>query len=134
LSIGIIVNKKFENKSGVGTYMHQLLHELNRLNKYSINLICSNGEISYQMPVLQTAVPFLSHKDELWYLSLPILINYRHKNLKVVHNIIQLPTFFKFKNAKYIITVHDLIPVLFPKEVKLRYHLLFKVFLPRTLQ
>ncbi|HAW59525.1 MAG TPA: glycosyltransferase family 1 protein [Bacteroidales bacterium] len=86
------------------------------------------------MPVLQTTVPFLPHKDELWYLSLPILINYRHKNLKVVHNITQIPTFFKFKNVKYIITVHDLIPVLFPKEVKLGYHLFFRVFLPRTLK
>lgn len=54
----------------------------------------------------------LSKVVSFWYLGLPFGL--RGEDLDIVHNPFQMPTYFRFEQ-KYVFTVHDLIPFLFPE-------------------
>ncbi len=75
--------------------------------------------------------PFPVLKTYAWYPYLTIRL--RKTDLDLIHNPSQIPTFFG-ANQLYIITVHDLTPIIFPKEHKSGKSLIYKLFFPRTLK
>jgi len=139
VKLGIISEPLNKSLTGVGNYTYNLIREL--LNIYTgkniilINYKNCNNFIPVDKLIIGNPFEKIS-KTYLWYPYI-FALNYIKEcfnNLDIIHNPYQAPTFFNLKKQKYIITVHDLIQILFPKEVKPLVHLIQKTMLPRTLK
>ena len=120
--------------SGTANYVYHLLAELIKLNQENIYLI--NYEENQLINSCNKIIIY-NHfrrfsKTVLWYLYLGKQSN-RLKELDIIHNPTQCPTFFRFKQ-KYVITVFDLTPFICSKEHPAQRVLYNKFFLPRTLK
>ncbi|MBW9221791.1 glycosyltransferase family 4 protein [Methanothermococcus sp. SCGC AD-155-C09] len=139
MKIGIISEPLNQPLTGVGNYLYNLIKEL--LNKNLCNnIVLINYKNCNIFPTVNKTLinnPLKKiSKTYLWYAYIFALNSIRgyFNGLDIIHNPYQAPTFFDLKGQKYIITVHDLIQILFPKEVKPLVHLVQKTMLPRTIR
>lgn len=134
MKIGIIsdaINDK--NVTGIGTYTYNLLKILQVKSKH--NRYFSINHLNVKMFDIDNLIienPFKRIlQTYMWYPYL--IIRLRKNDLDLIHNPSQIPTFFDTKQI-YIITVHDLTPIIFPKEHKSGKSLIYKLLFPRTLK
>jgi len=72
-----------------------------------------SASASFDVPEINPQrIAALSKVISLWYLGLPLGL--RGEDIDIVHNPFQMPTYFRFEQ-KYVFTVHDLIPFLYPE-------------------
>jgi len=137
MRVGIISATLNESLTGVPNYTYNLIKELRKfLDKDSFYLInYTYNKFFKNLNEIVVKNPFNKYglASYIWYSYLPLSPSLEKHNLDVIHNPYQVPTLFKFKQ-KYIITVHDIMQILFPKEVKPLVHLVQKTMLPRTLK
>lgn len=138
MKIGIISEPLNQNLTGIGNYTYKIISELNKINhngKINIYLINSvHTELFRYMDELIIRNIFNRVlKTYLWYPYAIIKLNREKTDLNLIHNPSQIPTFFKPKQ-KYVITVHDITPLLFPKEHKSGKSFIYRLLFPRTLK
>jgi len=134
MNIGIISEALNHPLTGIGNYVNKLIDQQNKILVPDDSLVLINYEKNYTFPndeiIVSNIIPFF--KTFPWYLTLPDKLN-SYKDLDIIHNPAQVPTFFRFQ-CKNVITVHDITPLLFPKEHPLGVPAFFKLFLPNTLK
>ena len=133
MKIGIISDAiNDENITGIGVYTRNVLKkcsEISNYNRYfSINYLDINM-LNTENIIIKNPFKRLL-QTYMWYPYL--IIRLRINDLDLIHNPSQIPTFFSTKQ-RYIITVHDLTPILYPKEHKFGKYILYKLLFPRTL-
>lgn len=138
MKIGLITNSIDESSGGIGTYSYQLIKNMNILdqtNEYSlihhtpkfIDIYQNNSEILIKS--------YSSHyKATVWkFINAPLKLK-TVKGLDIVHDLNGIGPLSFNMPFKKIITVHDIIPVLFPDTFDFPISLLHRYFLPKTLE
>jgi len=134
MKVGIISAAANQQSSvGISNYTYNLIKELNKLNTDEGFLFLINHQsdtfFTNNKIIINNIFPVL--KTYAWY---PYLIRkLRNRELDLIHNPAQVPTFFKLKQ-KYVITIHDLTPFITSSEAKFGRPLIYKLLLPRTLK
>jgi glycosyltransferase involved in cell wall biosynthesis len=133
MRIGIDARWLSIDKGGVGRYTRELLLNLGKIDKDNEYYIytCGSG-IQPHLPdnyLINTKSP-LFEKAMLWYLSLPK--DLKHDKVDLFHS----PSYFlPFVNVcKSIITVHDVIPILFPEWRSFKDRLLWRLALQASIK
>ncbi|MBW9223589.1 glycosyltransferase family 4 protein [Methanothermococcus sp. SCGC AD-155-E23] len=135
MRVGIISATLNESFTGVPKYTYNLIRELYKFLDKDLYLI-NYKQNQFFKDLNQVIIENPFHNFSLsyiWYSYLPLSSSLEKHDLDIIHNPYQVPTLFKFKQ-KYVITVHDLIQILFPKEVKPLVYLVQKIMLPKTLR
>ncbi|WP_421077859.1 glycosyltransferase family 1 protein [Methanothermococcus sp. Ax23] len=130
MKIGIISEKLNPPRTGVGNYLYNTLKATAKLQNKNYCLI--NYQHNNLIPSANLIVvkkPF--NNRYLWYQILPI--NNSLENLDIIHNPFQIPTILNFKQ-KYIMSVLDLIQILFPKEIEKSVYLFQKIILSKSIK
>jgi len=142
MKIGIMVDilNSFE-LTGLGTYtfklIESLIREYNRRDVYLINY----KKLEKFADLNQIIVPYpLEHisKNYLWTLYASWYFRKNKnilKNIDILHNPYQSPI-LKLSNSQtaYVITVHDLVQVMFPDKVQRGLYVLQRAFLPKAVR
>lgn len=100
-------------------------------NCNSLSLINYQRNNPFELDEILIPNHFSILKTYLWYPYL--VINLKSCNLDLIHNPAQIPTIFKFKQ-KNVVTVHDIITLIYPEKHPFKRQLLYKFLLPRTLK
>ncbi|HIP90277.1 MAG TPA: glycosyltransferase family 1 protein, partial [Candidatus Nanopusillus sp.] len=135
MKIGILAEILNKPLTGIGNVVYNLIKELlNYKNDFDLYLINSKklDNFSINQIIIKNPLELVS-KSYLWYFYASTKIN-KFEKLDIIHDPSQSPTTNVPKNTKFIITVHDLIPFIIPKEhTKIRV-LIYKLLLPKTLR
>lgn len=136
MRVGITAEGLNSNGTGIKTYSYYLIKKLNEIKDLNICLIEYENDTTFpslNRIVVSNPFSFIS-KLYLWHPYLAMKLNSRKYNLDIVHSLNTGPSFFKLKKQKYVITVHDLIPLVFPQTRPYKVFLIYKYLLPRTLR
>jgi glycosyltransferase involved in cell wall biosynthesis len=134
MKIGIISHVLNPPRTGTGNVVYNvlkntpekiLINNFYLINYEKNNLFPSANEIIIKNPFKKIT------KNFLWYQILPM--KNELNELDIIHNPYQLPTVFNFKQ-KYIISVLDLIQILFPKEIKKSVYISQKIMLSKSIK
>jgi glycosyltransferase involved in cell wall biosynthesis len=102
--------------AGLGRYATLMVDGLgSHRNEVQLSALRRKGSASasFDVPEINPRrTEMLSKVIGLWYLGLPWGL--RGEDIDIVHNPFQMPTCFHFEQ-RYVFTVHDLIPFLFPE-------------------
>ncbi|AEF97057.1 glycosyltransferase family 4 protein [Methanotorris igneus] len=127
MKIGIISDRLNRPLTGIGNYVYNLINELSKIDKGRIYLI--NYKENNLFPELNKIIiknPFEKFPKKpfyFWHLYLNYYLNRKKLDLDIIHSPENIPIFVKLKYQKKIITVHDIIPYIFPKtSIKLNYY------------
>lgn len=129
IRVGIISDAVHEQRTGIGNYVWQLLKGLEERQYKDINVKQLLPSRNAQAPGTQLVAesPFFSRSIYSWYPYAAYTA--RTEDMDILHNPAQVPTYFRPRPG-YVITVHDLVPLIFPRQSKLGrptvYRLLFK--------
>ncbi|MDD3245398.1 MAG: glycosyltransferase family 1 protein [Methanosarcina sp.] len=139
MEIGIIsATLRHNHRTGVPNYVFNLIEGLNRIKSKKDNFYLVNYEHNILFSDLHEIIcknPLNNISQMyLWYCYMVLNINSQNCNIDLIHNPFQIPTYFKFKKQRYIITIHDLTPILFSKTHSLKRSLVYKLLLPKTLK
>ena len=136
--IGIIADSLNNEKTGIGQYLYNLLRyiaKFDRENEYFLinnkNESCGVCVNNFKLEIVDKTMPSIFSGSHPWHLTIPSKL--KHSNFNLIFNPSQIPTFFRF-NTSHIVTVLDLIAILFPKDCWFGKSTLYKLFLPRTLK
>ena len=136
MKVGITAEALNIGGTGIRTYTYNLIKNLNEVNKCHISLVESKNDIIFphlNKIIIPNPLNKIS-KLYLWHPYLSIKLNSRNYNLDIIHSLNQGPAFFKLKRQKYIITVHDILPIVFPEVRPFDVYLVYKFLLPKTLK
>jgi glycosyltransferase involved in cell wall biosynthesis len=129
--IGIITGDLKRHTTGMSTYAFQIIDGVKK--KAAIDIIRhGDGDM---VPECHSVIP-RTIPGPFWYLSWSLSLTYRPKQFKkydLVHNIAQYPISPDI-SKKYVITVYDLIPILYPQYVTPIYAFQSRLFLPTILK
>jgi len=129
--IGIITADLKINQTGLGNYVFGIINTLKDFEEiYQIHH--KNGEKNKDCTTITPYYPPIPY----WYFIWSQLLQFNQKELlkcDLIHNAIQYPIPATV-SSRYIITIHDLIPILFPKMVTPFYAFQSRCFLPDILQ
>jgi len=134
MNVGLISDAiNNENITGIGNYTYNLFKKLLEVNTHGRYFVINYQDMKiFDRDTLIVENPFKQIlQTYMWYPYL--IIRLRKTDLDLIHNPSQIPTFFDTKQI-YIITVHDLTPIIFPKEHKSGKSLIYKLLFPRTLK
>lgn len=130
IKLGIITGDQKRNKTGIGTYTFQLIENLkNNLDISIIKHPTGDFEPGCQSITSSFPGPF-SHI--LWSQGLSLKKN-EFKSLDIIHNPAQYPVLPNI-GRNYIVTIHDLIPILYPHYVGSIFSIQAKLFYPYILK
>lgn len=130
-NIGIITGNLKKNMTGIGSYSYNIIEGLKE--NYKINII--RHKEGDEISGCSSIVPFYPH-GPFWYFAWSKLLNLstgQLKKLDLVHNTTQYPI-STYITSCYIITIHDLIPLLYPSLVTPLYAAQSKWYLPKILE
>jgi glycosyltransferase involved in cell wall biosynthesis len=133
MKIGIIANSLNPPRTGVGNYLYNILKNAPNekcKNFYLINYEKNNLFLELNKIIIKNPFEKIT-KNFLWCQTLPM--KNELNELDIIHNPYQLPTVFNFKQ-KYIISVLDLIQILFPKEIKKSVYVSQKIMLSKSIK
>lgn len=136
MRVGITAEALNINGSGIKTYSYYLIKKLNEIKDINICLIGYENDTTFpslNRIVVSNPFYFIS-KLYLWHPYLAMKLNSRKYNLDIVHSLNTGPSFFKLKKQKYVITVHDLIPLVFPQSRPYKVFIVYRFLLSRTLK
>lgn len=138
MKIGLITNSIDERSGGIGTYSYQLIKNMNILdqtNEYSlihhtpkyIDIYQNNSEILIKS--------YSNHyKATVWKLINAPLKLKTVKSLDLVHDLNGIGPLSFNMPFKKVVTIHDMIPVLFPDAFDFPIASIYKYLLPKTLK
>jgi len=120
---------------GINTYTYNLVKELIKLYKDIYLIEYSPDNVFNNIPKIIVPNPFQKFsRIYLWHPYLALKLNFNEYPLDIVHSLNQGPGIFKLKKQRYIITVHDLLPIVFPRVRPLKVVLVYKFLIPRALK
>jgi glycosyltransferase involved in cell wall biosynthesis len=138
MKIGIVTDFVDGNLGGIGTYTHNLVQQLNEIDK-SNKYYLVHGE-SKDIQIYKTNEEIFVKKYSfkgsgyIWrYFSAPLKLKSMNQ-LDIVHDTYEIGALSFKTSFKKIITVHDLSPFLFPDMFSSRAVLLHKLLFSKTLQ
>ncbi len=131
MDIGIVSSFIDEFSGGIGVYTHQILKNLNQIDKenayYPIHYLEKNLDVySHNNEIIIPKNRFVTGcgSNMLWrYFTLPLHL--KKFSLDVIHDPYELGAFIFGGSFRKIITVHDLTPLLFPtlfKRIDVMFH------------
>jgi len=131
IKLGIITGDLKLNKTGIGTYTFQLIKNLT--DAIDITQIRHpSGDEAPNCSSIVTSLPPGSFSHIMWSQSLSWSIH-NPEDFDIIHNPAQYPVSPKI-HSNYVITVHDLIPILYPEYVGIIYSVQAKIHYPISMK
>jgi glycosyltransferase involved in cell wall biosynthesis len=131
IKLGLITGDLKKNKTGIGTYTFQLIENIK--TEVDITLIKHpQGDDVPECSSLISSFPPGNFSHILWSQGLS-LKKKQLRSFDIIHNPAQYPVSPSIK-SKYVITIHDLIPILYPEYVGSIYSLQAKYFYPLAIK
>ncbi|AHL23102.1 glycosyltransferase family 4 protein [Thermococcus nautili] len=139
MKVGIIADRLNRTSMGVGAYVYNLINEISKINRdilYLVNYEENNLFLGLDRIIIKN--PFEKFSKKLPYYLWHIYLNYylitKKLDLDIIH-IPENPTIIqKLKSYKKVVTIHDVMPYLFPKFYHLALRYTYRFLLPRTLK
>ena len=129
--IGIITGNLKKEQTGIGIYTFELLNNfVNNEDIFTIKHSSGDSKENYESIVIN--FPSKRFFSLLWSIGL-IIFRKKLKSFDIIHNPAQYPV-LPFFGKKYIATIHDIIPILFPEMVGKIHGLAFKFYIPIILK
>lgn len=131
IKLGLITGDLKRNKTGIGTYTFQLINEIQKDTQIT-QIKHPDGDDASGCSSIVSALPPGNFSHILWSQSLML----KKKSLQrfdLIHNPAQYPVSPKI-NKNYIITIHDLIPIIYPEYVGKTYSLQARIFYPTAMK
>ena len=126
MKIGIITGDHKRNQTGIGNYCFEMIKYLKHKNSVSL-IKHSSGDDEPGCDTIISNFPPGNFSYLLWSMSLSLHRD-KLKDFDIIHNPSQYPVIPMGK--KYVITIHDLIPVLYPQMVGKIHANAFKKYIP----
>ncbi|MGI5991526.1 MAG: glycosyltransferase family 4 protein [Methanosarcina sp.] len=133
MNIGIISERLSQPATGIGVYTQNLIKEMSeiypRKNLFLIDMCDREIFKELNKIIISPSVRSLPKNSYFWHLISQIRLRKNNFNLEVVHSPENATLFLKMNNQKKVITVHDILPCLFPELfgiTAIRYKLLFR--------
>ena len=139
MRIGIVVDRLNRPRTGIENYTYNLINKFAKISDkekiFLINYEENNIFPNLNKIIIKNPLKNITKKSYyFWHLYLQFKLNKKDFKLDIIHSPENAALFIKLRHQKKIITVHDIIPYLFPESYTpitlLRYKLLF----PRTLR
>lgn len=131
LKLGLITGDLKKNTTGIGTYTFQLIENIR--DNANITLIKHpQGDDAPDCSSIVSSFPQGKFSHIVWSQALSLKTKYL-KNFDIIHNPAQYPVSPKI-NPNYVITIHDLIPILYPEYVGLTFSTQAKLFYPISIR
>nr|WP_319538761.1 glycosyltransferase family 1 protein [uncultured Methanospirillum sp.] len=131
IKIGLITGDLKQNKSGIGTYVFQLIEDLKKNTDLTLIKHPFGDDVLGCSSVL-SSIPRRSFSHILWSQALS-LKKQSLKKLDIIHNPAQYPVSPNI-GQNYIVTIHDLIPILYPQYVGSIFSIQAKLYYPYMLK
>lgn len=143
MKIGIITDAIDDKAAGIGTYVRNLVSELLKVDKTNTYYLIHHShsqdqfhtELKGNKRVHEIFVPIkrgIFGREMRKIVAMPgVLERY---NLDVVHETAQTGPFFRKSNFKKIVTIHDLVPLIYPRTQSFAVHLHHRLGLPYMLK
>ena len=130
-SIGAITGNLRQNQTGMATYAFHILNGIK--TEYQVNQISDkSGEILHGCQNVSPKTLPIPYHYLIWSISTSIQKRF-FSQFDIIHNMCQYPI-IPPRDKKSIITIYDLIPVLYPDLVTPIYAWQSRTFLPRILK
>jgi glycosyltransferase involved in cell wall biosynthesis len=137
LKIGIITDPIDYGTGGIKTYVINLIEELKRIDKKNeyILIHAKNNNDKIYKNKKEIIIPLLNFPGYSYIRKLFVLpIALKKHSFDLIHEPTQFVPLLKIKKAKSISTVHDLIPLMYPKEYGFFQYIYYKFILPIALK
>jgi glycosyltransferase involved in cell wall biosynthesis len=136
MELGVTAEALIFKGTGLNTYSLNLIEHLSKIPTLSISLIVYDPDSKYStLKRIIISNPFIKFSRlYLWHPYLTTRLNSKKYPLDIIHSLNAGPSFFKLKNQKYVITIHDLIPLIYPKTRQSMVSMSYKFLFPRTLE
>lgn len=133
MRIGIFSSVLNAARTGIGNYTSHLISGLaSYAPSDTVVLINDRHTDGFSNPEIVIRNPLPLFRTYGWYPYATLRIR-SHPGVDVIHNPYQVPTWFS-PGHPYVITIHDLTPILFPDEHPRGVPAFFRLLLPRTLR
>lgn len=141
MKVGLFSAVLNEGFTGVPNYTYNLIKESANLIGNSNYCLINYRETEYfkgvqqitinnPLNVIEKSLPLSSY---LWYSLAIRKLNLMSLDLDIIHNPYQVPILGNLRHQKYIITVHDIMQLLYPQYVRKSVFIMQKAFLPQSL-
>lgn len=136
MKVGVTAEGLNRAGAGITTYSYNLIKELIHTGDCEPCLIEYADSGSFpELPRMIVPNPLKKISNlYLWHPYLTKKLNDTGNQLDIVHSLNQGPSFFRLKKHKYVITIHDLLPLVHPGLRPFSVYLTYKALLPRTLK
>jgi len=131
IKLGIISGNLKPSNTGIGTYTFELIENIRERTSVTLIRHPSGDDVPGCSSIISSFPPG-SFSHVIWSQALSL----KKKSLKdfdIIHNTAQYPVSPKI-HSHYIITIHDLIPVLYPQYVGKIYSLQAKIHYPMAIR
>lgn len=123
--------------TGIGQYTSCLLAGLSKIVPAEMNVTLvvarNRAHFAYPSGVRVTSVP-LAHRFVWANLCVPLVTYREHFDLYHAVDNLSLPLFWPKGKTRYVLTIHDLIPLVFPNGVRARHRHYFRFAIRRLLR
>lgn len=136
MKIGVTAEALNKNGAGIRTYTYNLIKCLNEYSSHQLYLLeYENDNVFPKLPRIIIPNPLSKISNlYLWHPYLTKKLNDGNYDLDIVHSLNQGPSFLRLKKQKYVITIHDILPLVYPRLRPLKVYLTYKALLKKTLQ
>lgn len=138
MKIGFIADRINRPRTGIGNYAYNLIKEFSKMDDIKSQLYLINYEEGIffkdlKKIILKTPLDVTKKSFYFWHLYLQIKLKRDNLGLDIIHSPENATPFVKLRSKK-VITVHDIIPYLFPETYSIITQLRYKLFFKRTLK
>lgn len=132
IRLGLITGDLKPNTTGIGTYTYQLIENIRDHTDITLIRHPLGGDALGCSSVV-SSFPHSNFSHIIWSQVLSLKKIKYLKSFDIIHNPAQYPVSPKI-NPNYVITIHDLIPILYPEYVGLTFSTQAKLFYPLSIK
>lgn len=130
MKIGIDARLLTDNKTGIGTYTNRLITELAAADKENQYVLYTDKEHEFNMPD-NFSIRLIPQRRRILWTNLYLPWYLSADNIDIFHSVanFEVPIMAR---CKIVVTIHDLIPLLYPELVPFRYRVLFRTLIKKA--
>ena len=142
MRVGLFSAVLNEGFTGVPNYTYNLIRESSKIIGSDNYCLINYNENEHfkeiqQMTIKNPLNAIQSHfplSSYFWYSLAVQKINSMAPNLDIIHNPYQVPILGSLRHQKYVVTVHDIMQLLYPQYIQKTVFVLQRAFLPQSLK
>ena len=133
MNVAFFSDSAYGNRTGIGNYTRHLFSKLRRTPDLNLIEIMPDSGGAGDFGLCETLSNGLASRSVYaWYPYATYKLRHR-RDLDIIHNPAQVPGFFQ-TDSPQVLTIHDLVPFIFPEESKLTRTLVYQALFGATVR